>query len=368
MGSTFLGFHLTDRCQLDCKHCARDPAKMPTDLEPATFEKIVREARATYGISHVALTGGEPTLHPRFAELIDVVAGHGMSWHLVTNGGTFPKLVETLWAKSRRRESLAYVAISLDGATEGTHDRIRGIGSYRQVMTALSLCTAHGIRFQLKMTVHARNVDEVDALGLLASQLGASELSFSVFQPTGTLHDVDLFLPAREWRALRERVERLATVLTMPVVLADGFPERAAFYACGPFRGEQLHVDVYGRLSLCCAHADQPSEGRDDEIAGDLHTMSLVDAHRKLIGIVRSAQDAKLEAMAAGAIGEWDRMPCNFCMKHFGKPHWTTEGAAGPSAKRERWRGAWSIDKQIARNQDDENADSSGKLRLRVVR
>lgn len=285
----------------------------------------------------------------------------------MTNGGTFSWLFEALLAKPTRRSSLAYVAMSLDGATQATHDAIRGAGSYRSVMAALSMCTAAAIPFQIKMTIHARNEGEIEALGVLAAQLGAREISFASLQPTGTLHDESLFLSTKQWRAVKERLARLAGLLKMPVALAEGFVEDRPFYVCGPMRGEQLHVDVRGRLSLCCSHADQPNAGREDEVAGDLHTMSMVDAHRKLLRIMHGAQEAKLAAIAAGEIGEWDLSPCNFCMKHFGKPHWTPDGAAGPSAKRERWRGAWARDTQVARREGRGDAGSDGKVRLRVV-
>jgi hypothetical protein len=46
--------------------------------------------------------------------------------------------------------------------------------------------------------------------------------------------------------------------------------------------------------------------------------------------------------MAKGPLTEWERFPCNDCMKYFGKPHWEGQGAQGPEAQRERWRGAWA--------------------------
>jgi hypothetical protein len=104
-----------------------------------------------------------------------------------------------------------------------------------------------------------------------------------------------------------------------------------------------LHVDVRGRLNLCCQHAGVPSEDARD-VAGDLTEMPLVDAHRKLVRIMSDAQDAKLSAIAEGSLDEWDHFPCNHCLKSFGKPHWTSSGADGPAARRERWVGAWKKD------------------------
>ena len=50
---------------------------------------MLAEARAVYGSGHVALTGGEPTLHPEFAAVLDAIVEHGFAWHMVTNAKRF---------------------------------------------------------------------------------------------------------------------------------------------------------------------------------------------------------------------------------------------------------------------------------------
>lgn len=231
---------------------------------------------------------------------------------------------------------------SLDGATEATHDGIRGAGSFREVMLAATLCTAHQIPFLLQMAVNARNAHEIEAFGLLASHLGAKRASFAMLQATGTHHDRALYLSPREWKSVQDRIERLAETLKLPVSTPEGFAREQPFHVCEPFASVQLHVDVEGRLNLCCQHAGIPSSGGPSDIAGDLREMSLVEAHGKLLGIIHEAQAAKLVRLSKGPPSAWDHFPCNDCLKHFGKPHWSGDGPAGPLALRERWKGAWA--------------------------
>ncbi len=179
-------------------------------------------------------------------------------------------------------------------------------------------------------------------MGLLASQLGAARLSFSMLQATGTQHDQDLYMPPHAWKSAQHRVERLAAALTLPITMPEGFFREQPFHICDPMRSEQLHVDVEGRLNLCCQHAGVPSEGEPRDIAGHLGEMSLLTAHKHLLDIIHETQAAKLQAIENGGLTAWDHFPCNWCMKHFDKPHWAGEGASGPSAERERWRGAWA--------------------------
>lgn len=343
-----VGFHLTDRCQLDCQHCLRDPAQKPADLSLDLIATVLEQAVRVYAIRNVSLTGGEPTLHPEFNAVIDTIAAHGCAWDMVTNGRRFPSVLAALEAVPARRAALRSLSLSLDGADEAAHDAIRGKGSYREVLGAASLCAARGIRFGIQMAVHARNAGQIEAVGVLAAQLGAAHVSFAMTQPTGTLHDEALFLPARAWRPVQDRIERLTTILKIPVVMPDGYPTEQAFNLCAPFRGETLHVDVQGRLTLCCQHSGVPSDGRREDTAGDLREVSLPAAHRKILGIVHDALTEKLSVMEERALDEWEKFPCNHCLAMFGKPHWRADGASGPAAARARWQGAWSHDAQRA--------------------
>lgn len=344
MAVGWIGLHLTDRCQLDCHHCLRDPSQIPADLDLSLIRRVLADARRIYKSAHVALTGGEPTLHPEFEAIIDAIVENDFTWHVVTNGRRFSRLIAMLKAKPARRAALRPVNFSLDGADEATHDAIRERGSYRDVMTAVSLSTIEGLPFVLQMVINAKNVHQIEAMGLLASQLGAARVSFSMLQATGTHHDHDLGMSARAWRDAQDRVERLASALKIEVSMPEGWHKEQPFHVCQPFASQQLHVDVHGRLNLCCQHAGVPSEdgSASRDVAGSLHEMSLADAHKKLLAIIHAAQAARLDRVTKGELTAWDYFPCNDCLKHFKKPHWSDEGREGPDAKRERWRGAWA--------------------------
>ncbi len=339
MALEWITFHVTDRCNLDCDHCLRDPEQTPTDISVDLVARILRQGKHLYRSEHAAFTGGEPTLHPQFSKLVDAAVDNGYTWHMVTNGRHFSEVASELGTK--RLAAMTAVNISLDGATEAVHDGIRGSESYRTVMAAAAACTAMNLAFSLNATLHARNIHELEAMGLLASQLGASTLSFAMMQPTGTHHDRELFLPSHEWRRVMDRIDRLASALTLRVVMPEGFYRERPFHVCTPFTQQQIHIDVHGRLNLCCTHAGIPSEGEPRDIVADLRDVDLGEAHERLIGRIHQTQTHKLMAIRGGGLAEWDHFPCNHCLKSFDKPHWTENGASGPSAKRERWRGAW---------------------------
>lgn len=67
---------LTNRCNLNCSFCiSREVVNhKPTDMKRETLEDIIYEAsQYTHGCGIVFTGGGEPCLHPRFREFVDLV-------------------------------------------------------------------------------------------------------------------------------------------------------------------------------------------------------------------------------------------------------------------------------------------------------
>lgn len=344
MTISWIAFHITDRCQLNCDHCLRDPDQKAVDLPVDLFRRILAQGRATFGTDHAALTGGEPTLHPEFEALIDALVDEGYTWHMISNAERFDRVIESLQKRPERLAALTRVSISLDGADRETHDSIRGPGSWDTVMRAVTLCTAIELPFYLQIAINARNVHQIDAFGLLAAQLGASKVSYGLTFPTGTFLDRNLYLSPDEWRRVARQLARLQDVLAVPIDWSAGFPSDKAFHSCAPWSGDPLHVDVQGRLNLCCNHSGVPTagDGPPTDVAADLRDTDLVDAWSRMLDIVAETQRWRVRDIAAGKTEGWDAFPCNWCMKAHGKPHWAGDGAEGPSAGRERWRGAWT--------------------------
>ena len=180
-----LAVELTNRCNFSCVHCFRNNnCSGSPDFPLSFYEKILKEAHS-YRARHIALTGGEPTLHPEFETILALTAEYDYSWILVTNGWTFESCYPLLLDY---RDNLHAVAFSLDGAKEHTHDTIRRqSGSYKRVIEACMISYYKHIPFSLSMTIQRANVGEIDDLIELAAKLGAEEVNLASAQLTKKL-------------------------------------------------------------------------------------------------------------------------------------------------------------------------------------
>jgi MoaA/NifB/PqqE/SkfB family radical SAM enzyme len=346
MAGIVLGFHITNRCQLNCDHCLRDPERDAVELEPELIARTVDSVQKHFPVQRVALTGGEPTLHAQFFDIVEALASRGVSWQIVTNAATLPRLAQRLAEHPPWMASFRGASISIDGADAEVHDGIRGEGSFAQVLQGAMLMKGLGKRLNFLVAVNRRNAAQVEAIGLLAARMGADSVSFSVTHPTGTLLDRTLMLTPAELRAVRDRLLGLRQALRIDVDLTDGWPLEHDFVVCQPWRFDILHVDIRGHLNLCCVHSGMPYDEAEGplppDVAGDLHTMPFDEAFPRLVAIVGDTMRRRHAALAAGTLDAWEKLPCNWCLKAMGRPYWSAAGPSGPLAKRERWQGAWT--------------------------
>lgn len=206
-------FYLTEGCNLACRHCwlgpRFDPAgnRYPT-LPVELFETAIREAKPL-GLSCVKLTGGEPLLHPRFTQLLEIVRREKLRLTIETNGLLCTPEIAAEIARSPNR----HISVSLDGADAATHEWVRGVpGSFEAAQQAVRNLVATGTPPQIIFTVMRENVGQMDAMVRMAEELKANSLKFNIVQPTARgekMHEAQETLTIREHIALGRHVEEV---------------------------------------------------------------------------------------------------------------------------------------------------------------
>ncbi|MBL4907438.1 MAG: radical SAM protein, partial [Sneathiella sp.] len=114
---------LTHRCPLSCPYCS-NPLELDArseELDTTTWKRVLSEAK-DLGILQIHFSGGEPTLRPDLAELINHAEGLGLYCNLITAAVSLTKnRVEEL-----KNAGLSHVQISFQGTEADIADRIAG--------------------------------------------------------------------------------------------------------------------------------------------------------------------------------------------------------------------------------------------------
>ncbi len=169
-----LWLHVTDRCNMACRHCLFSSQPQNTAELPAGRILDVSRQAWELGCRVFALTGGEPFVHREFREIVDGLLGLQDSNVVILTNGT---LLEANAENLKRWRGRVHLQVSLDGLEEN-HDSIRGEGQYRRLMKQLARAGENDIPFTLSKCVMNNNVDEMPGLVDLAAEVGAGNVHF----------------------------------------------------------------------------------------------------------------------------------------------------------------------------------------------
>ena len=310
-------FELTNLCNFSCVHCIRDEDGPKHYLSLEIIEKVLREAAAYRSFVLAVFTGGEPTIHPRFADVVERVAGHDLSFGFVTNGWHFDRVCRQI---EPFKSHLRAVNFSLDGAREETHDALRRRpGSFRRVMQALSLCRFHGLSAEINMVVTTVNRSEVEEMALLAGRLGCEALNYAHCQPTPDALAAGLVLSPRERRRLEADIADLQKTFQLEIGLAGDHYQESLFYQCPQLQMRELNVDYRGYLTACCMLSNYRGGAPDTDVVADLHQVSFFEAHRRLVAKIAELNAEKIDRLATLDPTEADHFICSHCLEHYQK-------------------------------------------------
>jgi MoaA/NifB/PqqE/SkfB family radical SAM enzyme len=322
----FLGFALTEHCNLRCPHCIRDDVTTVRNLPEDLLFRTVDEARGIFGAAlSVSMTGGEPTLHPGWERIVAGLHARGVPYRFVTNGWHMRRLMPGL-----TRHPPQIVRISLSGATEEVHDAERGRGSFRRVLQAVAVLTSRRIPPALSIVIDRRDRHQVRQAADLAEALGCVQLHYILPQPVPGSAARDSDLPLSEWSGVRDEVWALRDQpgRRTQIVLDYGYPFEGRERPCDTFAGKRVYVDARGRLSVCCQLSEYGENEAD--VVADLNTTPF--------GVAWPAYQAAVArlrvdgAPSGDPADPFDRYPCMRCARSRGKTAWLAEYPGTPWA------------------------------------
>lgn len=234
-----LVLELTNACNLNCIMCGRNAA----DFKPTVFDMdIFRSFEPIMDkIEEVTLMGwGEPTIHPHFNEMLEIINKHSARKYFCSNGMNLKKIKDAIFDYN-----VDVFAVSLDGATDETNGRIRRGSKIEQITEDLKdivrIKKERGLKYpwiNFVFCAMRSNLKELPDLVRLAAEIGVEEVKVVYLTVFGDdLMNESLWGHEDDVRAtFNEAVnvgEELGIVLKLPHIVGE---DEA---------GDKLHKDCY---------------------------------------------------------------------------------------------------------------------------
>jgi len=257
---------ITEDCPNNCIHCALPDTKNRAKLSPEAVKDSI-DQMLEMGSTFIIFDGGEPLTYQGLEDLIRYVDPEKAITGMFTSGvGMTPEK-----ARSLKEAGLYSLTVSFDSPFEEKHDYIRGRkGVFKSAVDAVKNGLEAGLLINIYLVLSRENIDDLDELYALASELGAHELSFYEIVPTGRWMDhASEILTPKDLRKFDDFVARTKEKEGTRV-----FPIPQIMRSTGCSAGRKwLHITPEGNI-LPCACIPLPY--------GNIHTDKIKDVWKKI--------------------------------------------------------------------------------------
>lgn len=197
---------LTRACNLRCKTCLNTSgAPLEGELTLPEIYNILEELERI-GTFEVRFTGGEPTVHPHFFEIVDYARSLGLYISLATNGVYSNEFREKLL-----KAGIDWFRVSLDGPEE-VNDYIRGRGSFQSAIETIKAISERTTsRLTVSIVLGRYNVKHFPSFVELLAPYRIESISTLPLRLSGRAAQLltDQMLTREEWYTLALEVQEL---------------------------------------------------------------------------------------------------------------------------------------------------------------
>jgi MoaA/NifB/PqqE/SkfB family radical SAM enzyme len=265
--------YVTQKCNIRCVTCyALDQLERDDDLPVDELLRVLRTMRAE-GAWKLSFLGGEPTVHPRLAEIAAAARAMGFRFVRVNTNGMF----KASWLEAPGTRAIDVFCFSIDGATAAVNDAIRKGARLERVLANMRLAASLGYDVRANMTVTSRNVDQIADVIALVQGCGGTEVNINVmFQMGYALDREDLAVAPARWREAYDAVVRRHREFTVRIKIPPAFAardevprHRAEGHRCAAADGTRRYVSSNGDVYPCLVMMDRPAPESPADLADD---------------------------------------------------------------------------------------------------
>ncbi|MFA4853728.1 MAG: radical SAM protein [Candidatus Omnitrophota bacterium] len=264
-------FSITNRCNLRCRMCDIPCGKIE-ELSTDQWKKVINDS-SRLGAQTVVFSGGEPLLREDIFELIFFAKKNNLNACVTSNGC----LIDEQVASRLSASGANVVNISIEG-TKGTHDYLRGPGSFDKAASALANLRKYKIETTVASTVSRYNYEDLLYVLEIAGEYGATTVRLQPFNAIflkDSARAGEFLIDKREIPKIEDIIHRFIDISQERKISTN--PANYLFKIPAYLTGKKFHPDNCGALRYSC-----PINSN-----GDIFPCWIEASHNKLIGNIR---------------------------------------------------------------------------------
>lgn len=264
---------LTSKCNQRCLHCYGNYGMYvpPNELTGKEWDLVFQDL-VKNNVFYVNISGGEPTVHPDFIEILDSLKKHKLHFIMTTNGLFSEKVLKKI---IELEDLLIGLKISLDGPDYISNGFIRrdvekkiNENEFNRTLANFKRLKQENIPFTIATCIHKKNINRMDNMLALVLELKPISWYLSTISTSGRSFDnLEIFasdseLEKKEWDNIKKVCDEndiFVNYIDMPFASAKK-QKRKFYYQC-PAAKSFCEINSDGIVSPCpLARVNIPSE------------------------------------------------------------------------------------------------------------
>jgi radical SAM protein with 4Fe4S-binding SPASM domain len=283
---------ITHRCNQSCEFCFDASnvlcASNLEDMNLETLDAVLTSLKASVTnpeAFNITLSGGEPTIHPRFIDMVARVSDAGFPVTILTNGQRF---ANERFLDAVLKYNIWNLQFSIEGASAAVHDsRVGCHGAFNRLVRAIESARDRGVRFITNSTMTGTSIDEMFRLIDFLEELGILKMNIGNTLPECAARNWNVMMQYPEVVELAERLtlyaltKRIAFsfITPLPLCLKEGRQiSNPSVCSAGRY---SLVIEPDGRIKPCSVCA-----GFEDELPSVFELGVFNDVYSRMEALV----------------------------------------------------------------------------------
>jgi MoaA/NifB/PqqE/SkfB family radical SAM enzyme len=284
-----ISLEITNACNQDCVFCVQSRQRKSGSyqihhISLEQLERFLKEA-VRLGVLELQISGGEPTCHPHFKEVVELVKSYQLRILIITNGVDFSSTDIEYLARVLDFEHDLFI-IGLDAAEPANYRALRGQDNFVLVCKTLGLMRASRLPFATQTVVLKNNINSLYSVWELSNSYGSRAHILALPYRTKNISedvypsDEEIISCLTHLRDDSEHQNANSTPLVLPKMFANqDHPEMqniclSGRTSCAVSAGGEIHVCAY---ALDCGLS-----------VGNINDISLNDAWQEIYQFVKA--------------------------------------------------------------------------------
>lgn len=165
-------------CNSNCIYCYND-CRNNDYIKIDKFKMLVERVKQI-GIKTIILTGGEPTIHPKFLEIIDILEKNNMKFGMSTNA---INVNDTIIKKFK--DNKAFIQVSIDTTDANDYKKIRGVDRLKLVLQNIEKMIKDNINLDVGIVLSNETIKTLEKTIRELSEMGVQTIHAEEIKDVG---------------------------------------------------------------------------------------------------------------------------------------------------------------------------------------